>query len=225
MLIAKKYGHIISEGRRRPQNKGNRALHTSHHEGSSEATMQQVAQQSAPSITPTTPANTPPPANTLPPKVVQQILQSAFSALGLTGKTPTSQLWYVDSGASNRMTFSSSILTDIQPYHGNSKIHTADGVSLPIESIGKFSHSLPLNQVFYSPQLSSKLLFVGQLIDNNCMVSFSQFGCVVQDQVLGKVLVGGPKCRRLFPLISISTPLLNKSLLSFVDSTSDNNVF
>ena len=52
--------------------------------------MQQVAQQTAPSVTPA------PPANTLPPVVVQQILQSAFSALGLRSKTPTSQLWYVD---------------------------------------------------------------------------------------------------------------------------------
>ena len=35
-------GYIISKCRRRAQNRGNRTLHTSHHEGSSDATVQQL---------------------------------------------------------------------------------------------------------------------------------------------------------------------------------------
>ena len=37
-------------------------------------------------------------------------------------------------------------------------------------------------------------------MDSNCHVSFSQSGCVVRDQVSGKVIMKGPKCGRLFPL-------------------------
>ena len=37
-------------------------------------------------------------------------------------------------------------------------------------------------------------------MDNNCDVHFSHGGCLVQDQVLGKVIARGPKVARLFPL-------------------------
>lgn len=51
-----------------------------------------------------------------------------------------------------------------------------------------------------SPKLASNLISVGQLVDNNCNVNFSQTGYFVQDQVSGKVIVKGPKVGRLFPL-------------------------
>ena len=122
------------------------------------------------------------------------------------------------------MIFSSSILTDIQPYHGNSKIHAMDGESLPIESIRKFSHSLPLNQVFYSPPLSSNLLSVGQLIDNNSRFHFLNLVVLCEIRSRGKFWRGVLNAEGRFLLI-ISTPPLNKSLLSVVDTAADNNVF
>ena len=61
-----------------------------------------------------------------------------------------------------------------------------------------------------SPGLVSNLISVGQLVDNNCTINFSRAGCVVQDQVSGKVIAKGPKVGRLFPL-QFTLP----SLLSF----------
>lgn len=81
------------------------------------------------------------PHNVITPEVIQQMIHSAFSALGLIGKNSNSETWYVDSGVSNHMMFSKS-------YHGDSKIHTADGEYLPIESVGNIPHALPLNHVF-----------------------------------------------------------------------------
>jgi hypothetical protein len=48
--------------------------------------------------------------------------------------------------------------------------------------------------------LSNNLLLVGQLVKENYDVHFSCDGCLVQDQVSGKILVKGPKVGRLFPL-------------------------
>ena len=67
-----------------------------------------------------------------------------------------------------------------------------------------------------SPDLSTNLLFIGQLVDNNCNVNFSHFGCVVQDQVLGKMITKELKVGRLFLLhVSLSTIIPSLPLLSF----------
>ena len=71
-----------------------------------------------------------------------------------------------------------------------------------------------------SPGLASNLLSVGQLVDNNCNVNFSRDGCLVQEQVSGKVIVKGPKVGRLFPLQFISSHLsfaCNNVLNSYED--------
>ena len=81
----------------------------------------------------------------------------------------------------------------------NIHIQTADGSSLPITAVGDISASL--NTVFVSPKLSTNLISVGQLVDNNYTVQFSNSGCFVQDQVSGKMIAKGPKVGRLFPLL------------------------
>ena len=70
-------------------------------------------------------------------------------------------------------------LSNIRNYDGNLKINTTDGNSLPISVVGDLSSSL--TDVFMSLDLSTNLIFVGQLVDNNCNVHFSHSGCVMQD--------------------------------------------
>ena len=126
-------------------------------------------------------------SSSLTPEIVQQMIVNAFSVLGLSGKSKMSNsTWYMDSGASNHMTHSSENLSHLKPYDGSLRINTADGGSIHITAVGKISHPLPLSHVFLSPQLSTNLLSVGQLVDNHCSVSFSRSGCVVQDQASGK---------------------------------------
>ena len=68
-----------------------------------------------------------------------------------------------------------------------------------------------------APDLSTNLIYVGQLVDNNCNVHFSRSGYVVQDQVLGQMIAKGPKVGRLFLLhVSPSTFIPSFPLLSFV---------
>ena len=82
-------------------------------------------------------------------------------------------------------------LSNVKNYDGNLKINTADGSSLPISVVDDLSSSL--TNVFVSLNLSTNLISIGQLVDNNCNVNFSCFGCVVQDQVSEKMITKGHK--------------------------------
>jgi len=112
------------------------------------------------------------------PEMVQQMIISAFSTLGLSGKPFSScTSWYFDSGASNHMTNSAESLKNVTRYSSNLQIHTTDGNSLPITAIGDISSSL--TNCFVSLDLTSNLIFVGQLVDNDCKFTFSKSGCLV----------------------------------------------
>ena len=74
-----------------------------------------------------------------------------------------------------------------------------------------------------SPKLSTNLLSIGQLVDNNCTVQFSNSGCIVQDQVSEKMIVKGPKVGRLFPLLLSSSPMSNYVAYNAIQS--DNQVW
>ncbi|CAL8083802.1 unnamed protein product [Prunus armeniaca] len=139
----------------------------------------------------------PAPVQPVTPDMIQQMIISAFSALGLSGKPfSTSSPWYFDSGASHHMTNNADSLTNVNKYFGNLKIHTADGNHLPITATGDVSSSL--TDVFVSPGLTTNLVSVG--VDNDCKVEFSKSGCVVQDQQSRRMIAKGPKVGRLFPL-------------------------
>ena len=133
------------------------------------------------------------------------MLISALSTIGFQGKNST-KLWYVDSGASNHMTNTPTTLSHVQPYVAQSAIQITNGSSLPIATIGNASSTF--TDVFLAPQLSTNLISVSQLVDNNCAVNFSGDGCVVQDQVTGKSIKKGPKVGHLF-LLFLRVPTLS----------------
>jgi hypothetical protein len=137
-------------------------------------------------------------SSTLTPEIVQQMILTTFSALGLQGNNFNSQFWLADSATSNHMTNSSSMLKNVREYHGSSQIQVANGGHIPITKVGDIDPTF--KNVFVSPKLSTSLISVGQLVDDNCDVHFSRNGCLVQDQVSGKVIVKGPKVGRLFSL-------------------------
>ncbi|KAG8380293.1 hypothetical protein BUALT_Bualt06G0000600 [Buddleja alternifolia] len=184
----KKDGHIIKECPTRPPKRSATAytasIGSSSIGGSADATQ---PTQSAPTL-----------VQSVTPEMIQQMIISAFSALGLSSKPFSSSPWYFDSGASYHMTNNSRFLTNVTKYSGDLKIHTADGSHLPIIATGDISSSL--TDIFVSPGLTTNLVSVGQLVDNNCKVEFSKSDCVVQDQQSGKMIARGPKVGRLFSL-------------------------
>uniref|UniRef100_A0A2N9I820 Integrase catalytic domain-containing protein n=1 Tax=Fagus sylvatica TaxID=28930 RepID=A0A2N9I820_FAGSY len=138
-----------------------------------------------------------PPAPSLTREMVQEMIVSAFSALGFQG-TGSSPSWILDSGASNHMTNSLHGLSNVREYCGSSHIQTANGSALPIVAVGDVSSFL--KDVLVSPNLSVNLVSVGQLVDQDYGVNFTHDGCVVQDQMSGQVIAKGPKHGRLFSL-------------------------
>ncbi|KAJ6944960.1 hypothetical protein NC651_000098 [Populus alba x Populus x berolinensis] len=141
-------------------------------------------------------------------EMIQQMIVSALSALGLLGnQNSIPKPWYFDSVTSNHMTNIALPLNNVQKYKGNLHIRIADGNPLSITVVGDISAIL--NIVFVSPKLSTNLIFVGQLVDNNCDVHFSKSGCLVQDQVSRKMITKGPKVGRLFPLLLSPSPVSN----------------
>ena len=94
------------------------------------------------------------------------MILSAFTTFRLSGNHKvSSKPWYFDSEASNRMTTTVVPLSNIRNYDGNLKINTVDGSSLPISAVGDLSSSL--TDVFVSPDLSTNLISIGQLVNNN----------------------------------------------------------
>ncbi|KAA8524263.1 hypothetical protein F0562_010686 [Nyssa sinensis] len=157
----KKQGHIISVCPIRPERKQGTAYHAS--TGASSFVALPITSPVVPIPAPIALAN----LNTLTPEMVQQMIISVFSAFELLGNPQVfSKPWYFDSGASNHMTNTIVPLPNVRNYDGNLKINTTDGSSLPINAVGDLSSSL--TDVFVSPALSTNLLSVGQLVDNDC---------------------------------------------------------
>lgn len=72
-------------------------------------------------------------------QIVQSSLASAFSTMGFLGKPTTSPfIWFMDSGASHRMTNSFTSLQNIKHVSGNHNIRTTDGVHITASGIGKW---------------------------------------------------------------------------------------
>ena len=226
MLLLHKKGHIIKECRIRSQNRQAQAFHTFvppvatfiAHGSSSSATSDiatSIVHGSSSSATSDIATST---AVYCTLEMLQQMLISALSTMGFQGKNSTT-LWYVASRASNHMTNTPTTLSHVRSYASQSAIQTTNGSSLPIAAIGNASSTF--TNVFLAPQLSTNLIFVGQLVDNNYAVNFSGDGCVMQDQVTGKPIAKGPNVGRLFPLF-LSFPTL--SPVSSLKSFACNNV-
>ena len=90
--------------------------------------------------------------------MVQQMIVSAFTALDLQGKIPTSTPWLVDSTASNHMTGNETELHDVHEYDGTQSIQIANGSKLPITVVGHLGPSF--KDVFVSSELSTSLISV-----------------------------------------------------------------
>ncbi|KAK2966538.1 hypothetical protein RJ640_002998 [Escallonia rubra] len=142
---------------------------------------------------------------------VSSAISSAFSAIGLSGKSshlsPTvNPLWIIDSGASNHMTGVHTNPRSITRYEGKKQIIAANGEKMDIIGSDNISLSITpntsfhLSNVFLVPKLTTNLISVGQLVDDDNIVSFSRDGCMIQDRRTGKMKGKGRRIGRLFAL-------------------------
>ncbi|KAM7523585.1 hypothetical protein LguiA_013487 [Lonicera macranthoides] len=83
---------------------------------------------SCPTTTPEVPTN---------PSQVHHTIASAFSAPTNTSTSP----WFINSGASNNMTFDSTHFASSRPMHSSPQIHTADGSTISTSHIGSIHNA------------------------------------------------------------------------------------
>ena len=89
--------------------------------------------------------------------------------------------WIIDSGASDHMTYSSSLFSDYKPCSGQDKVKIADGTGSSVSGKGsiRITPSLPLSSVLHVPSFSNNLLSISRLTrELNCRVTFFPSHCV-----------------------------------------------
>ncbi|KAG9447270.1 hypothetical protein H6P81_013398 [Aristolochia fimbriata] len=119
-------------------------------------------------------------------KALIGLAQGTSSASALSVSSGKSS-WIIDSGASNHMTFDSTLFMSTSS-SSLSPIYIADGSTLSVSYSGSIctSRGIHLSDVFHVPALSMNLLSVGQLCDLGLHVVLSSFGCQCINCKLGK---------------------------------------
>uniref|UniRef100_A0A2N9GTJ7 Uncharacterized protein n=1 Tax=Fagus sylvatica TaxID=28930 RepID=A0A2N9GTJ7_FAGSY len=141
---------------------------------------------------------------------------SSSSALSvLPGKFSS---WLLNSACCNHMTPYPSFFSHTSSAHHAPTIHTANGSTMLVRSIGTVSTSkLSISDVFHVPELSYNLPSVGQLTELDYRIILDYFGCIVQDPRTGQELGTDRRIGRLF---EISSLLLSATGVSAATSSS-----
>ncbi|CAN0928687.1 Retrovirus-related Pol polyprotein from transposon RE1 [Linum grandiflorum] len=161
-------------------------------------------------------------------KILPSILNNAFSAFNNSG---TSSPWLVDFASFNHMSGQPSLFRTCRPV-SNLGVQVANGQKLNVVGVGDVdTGSLVLHDTLYVPSLVPNMVYVGQLTDDNCLVSFSPSGCRVQDLSTKRTIGTGRKEGRNFELTSLTSPRDHtketthlKSFSSSLFSTTSTNV-
>ncbi|KAK9947388.1 hypothetical protein M0R45_003016 [Rubus argutus] len=145
----------------------------------------------------------------------------------MMASTTTPQYWLADSGATNHMTNEVQLLQNLAPYSNGDTVQIGNGAHLNVTHTGNTKlGSLTLNNVLLIPELAAHLLSIYQLCkQNNCLVWFDEFMCVIQDKVMGKVLYKGLSEQGLYPIPFALPSLLKASSTASTSTTTSHAAF
>ena len=96
--------------------------------------------------------------------------------------------WYTDTGATDHITGELEKLTVRDKYHGNDKVHAANGAGMRINQIGRSfvrtpNQNLVLNNVLYVPEANKSLASVHRLTsDNHAFIEYYSNYFLIKDQ-------------------------------------------
>ena len=121
--------------------------------------------------------------------------------------------WLLDSACYNHITPYPSFFSHTSSARHTSTIHTANGSTILVRSIGTISTSkISISDVFHVPKLSYNLLSVGQLVELGYRIILDYFGCFVQDPRTRQELGTGYGIGRLFEISCIRLPATGVSV-------------
>jgi len=134
------------------------------------------------------------------------VLYTALNSAGVATAPPSSNDWYLDTGASAHMTSNAGNLTHSHPLQLPNFITVSNGAQLPVSHTGSTpiptsSHPLYLRNVLISPSLIKNLISMKQLTrDNNVSIEFDPSGFSIKDLRTQTVKLRCDSSGNLYPL-------------------------
>ncbi len=101
--------------------------------------------------------------------------------------TNANNVWYVDLGASNHMTYHGEWFKDVKNLENPGYVQTGDDTTHPIVHIGNVPLAMQdgkikyLSNVLLVPNITKNLASIGQMIEHGLQVRFNPDGCYVED--------------------------------------------
>jgi hypothetical protein len=134
---------------------------------------------------------------TQPSILIGSATASQSSTLGPPSTpSPTTYLWYLDSGAFFHITPHSTHLSSLHSSYRHCIVHTADGSPLSVAGRGTLSSdSCYVPDVSLVPDLTMQLMSTGQITNHDCHVILDPGGCYIQDRRTGHLVGIGPRRR------------------------------
>ena len=147
--------------------------------------------------------------------VMQHMLSS------ITGDvSQSSDVWYVDSGASNHMTSHGEWFGEMQKLQKPGYVETGDDSAHPIAHVGKVLLSMQdgkmkyLADVLHVPNITKNLVSVGQMVEQGLQVRFNPQGCYVEDfKDKCRLVAKGNRNGRMFTL-DVSMPQVKAAMFA-----------
>jgi hypothetical protein len=121
--------------------------------------------------------------------------------------TNANNVWYVDSRASNHMTYHGEWFRDVKNLEKPSYVETRDDTTHPITHIGNVPLVMQdgkmkyLSNELHVPNITKNLVSVGQMLEQGLQVWFNLDGCYVKDfKDKCRLVAKGKKMGRMFTL-------------------------
>ena len=141
------------------------------------------------------------------------LAQQGTSAACLVTQEP----WVIDLGATDHMTGSSGLFSDLKQSNSLPNVTLADGLATTVSGLGtaNLSPNLFLSSVLYIPDIPFNLLPISKLTKIlNCATIFLSTHCIFQDLKTGKIIGGGHEAGGLYYLDGCGSSRLVASHLS-----------
>jgi hypothetical protein len=140
------------------------------------------------------------------------VVQHMLNTMAANVSTNVDNVWYVDSGAFNHMTYHGEWFRDVKNLEKLGYVETKDDTAHPIAHIrnvplamqdGKMKY---LSNVLHVPNIAKNLVSVGQMIEQGLQVRFNPDGYYVEDfKDKCRLVAKGKRVGRMFTL-DVSVP-------------------
>jgi hypothetical protein len=135
------------------------------------------------------------------------VVQHMLNTVVANASTNVDNVWYVDSRASNHMTYHGEWFRDVKNLEKPDYVETRDDTTHPITHIGNVPLAMQdgkmkyLSNIFHVPNITKNLVSIGQMIKQGLQVRFNLDGCYVKDfKDKCRLVVKGKRVGRMFTL-------------------------